>query len=1268
MAVKRKKGDPKVTSFVGLDTLRGLWHKIPAQSWYYLLNELAPEKEWTLKGQSTILAKCPYHEDSTPSFSININKSLGKCFGCGKVVVDPISLVAHVGTGLTHHSALMLVINRFNLTNIFDTKVLDSINEYHTSQEMKKQAAIASRALLAKAIANEDDAAYEYIKPAINYLVVDRKLPKGLLGNEVLPVGVLGKPLHMKDFFTKPEYYELYTKFFEKYNNNNWWGSLLFPYNDSPGTISSFKLRKPTTASKEMAIINNDYGKAGVFGLYTYQAVLEKEQDIYLTEGEFDVLSVMAQQHLSGAFSFMVLATGGTYSSDISFLRKYNVKTIWAVPDHPAKNGDNWMLPVLNCKENFDGGKFDPPIQVKIFTWPPQILGSDLDEVIKLNDFEKVKKFLYTERNSYFINYYDWVLSRCDAEIERIHTDFEKAIREAKTDIEKQNLTEARLSDIKDRLLYWIGYLHVEDFKNRFIQYYTETQQLDLMTMSDSVAKVYDMSSTEGLKNRIYDVVKQHFSVAYRRFKSSAIYLAMYCKNAKNEYEFNITNTKLLEQLLATHVGDVVKWIDTIVGESPIFNDGITNPDSIQAIKVKNDNLRVLLEGVVQRMLTEAPSEEELIKFGQGIHHFHLPRKLLNQNYVYFVNGKIFMRGRIDESGDIAWEEIDNVTDGKYVLIDEKSREQWSEIETIDDMLSACKRTPKQIYDDIRPMLDGWEFKQHEAIADILAAYIMSLPIQNAVGVSSILSVTGERESGKSTLIFGLLGGTSNATASSLFPHPILESAVNSVDASAAAMYQQMSNMSLTYVMDEIEGDAADAGRSAKDSNNYDIIRLLYNVPTGGSVIKRGTPDNSRLIKYYVRMPVILAGIVPTTDLTFQSRILIVEMKKREGKESPADYISEKLQYTDTKISELRREITAGLIPYLLEIKAELPRMKARVKKLDKEKSRLTPDRFLNTILLPLIIYEKAGRDPLALYDKLYEIYLPRLKALNGFESHTEIIDAVLHSRVISIAMSDSDARTYISPRQLILSGQVQALNSEPIGIYVDAERRWLILSWKEIVNGNVFPNNSRFRYMAPAVLKNQVDRNSYVIKDLTRSDKRAVANLIGKDITEDSYTVLSLDYIAPGIATDLQQYYAKKEVTENTKLDDIKPVSALKEEIPLAKTTDELLISKDIFEAMEKEEYNPEDYKPEEEVAREMEEKEKNKVVIRTEDDMSLGLPEEIAQEDGIEIEQEREVEKVDSVKEQVESEDVEDEDDEEDVEDLGESKVTKKGNGIIL
>ena len=73
-----------------------MWRKVTPQEWLTLLQRINRDGKWSINGH-TIKGCCPYHDDKTPSFFLNFDKCIGKCFGsCGKVVTDLVQLVARL--------------------------------------------------------------------------------------------------------------------------------------------------------------------------------------------------------------------------------------------------------------------------------------------------------------------------------------------------------------------------------------------------------------------------------------------------------------------------------------------------------------------------------------------------------------------------------------------------------------------------------------------------------------------------------------------------------------------------------------------------------------------------------------------------------------------------------------------------------------------------------------------------------------------------------------------------------------------------------------------------------------------------------------------------------------------------------------------------------------------------------------------------------------------------------------------------------------------
>ena len=57
--------------------------------------------ELKLTGNGQYMGLCPWHDDHNPSLSVNSDKGVFKCFGCGKsgTVIDAVSYFENVTTG-----------------------------------------------------------------------------------------------------------------------------------------------------------------------------------------------------------------------------------------------------------------------------------------------------------------------------------------------------------------------------------------------------------------------------------------------------------------------------------------------------------------------------------------------------------------------------------------------------------------------------------------------------------------------------------------------------------------------------------------------------------------------------------------------------------------------------------------------------------------------------------------------------------------------------------------------------------------------------------------------------------------------------------------------------------------------------------------------------------------------------------------------------------------------------------------------------------------
>lgn len=237
MAARKNKKEPNGKFEAGRRAIRALWTDVTPREWYTILRKLAPNNRWELKGD-TITGRCPYHDDHDPSFVINFERRIGKCFGsCGKVVSDLIQLVSFI-SGKNYSESLTWLTLELHLEKTLGSDADELANLYNV-QAMKRALASATREVIFEYLRDRSPH-LSYLRPACVYLQYARAIPLSLLRD--LPVGVFAKPEHMRKYIPD-ELHELYDNYVKAYSKPKFWGAIALHFNDSPTTISRFKLR-----------------------------------------------------------------------------------------------------------------------------------------------------------------------------------------------------------------------------------------------------------------------------------------------------------------------------------------------------------------------------------------------------------------------------------------------------------------------------------------------------------------------------------------------------------------------------------------------------------------------------------------------------------------------------------------------------------------------------------------------------------------------------------------------------------------------------------------------------------------------------------------------------------------------------------------------------------------------------------------------------------------------------------------------------------------
>ena len=1120
-----RKAKPISKKFTGNAAIKKIWSALTPGQWNSILNSIAPEYSWQLKG-TTISAKCPYHHDTDPSFRLQPARGFGKCFGsCGKHVHDVVELIKHLKK-VSYTEALMFLVNEYKLQGILGSDT-DSFAQYHKLQEMKKQAAMAFNSVLVEFL-RDKPAHLSYLTPAVAYLIKGRNLDESVI--RALPVGVFAKPEHVKKHFKDKSYEELYDEYFK--NTNGLWGTIVFHYNDSTGSISIFKMRKvepqavtseilskvsdwrdldPVSAKAlfqhEFVVINDPYAAGrGIFGLHKYNRIVGKEgADAYITEGEFDALAVMNEQEKLGRQDFMMLATGGS-SNDVSFLMDSDIKYAWVVPDHPSKRGIEFAAGMLSNHKNHSLGASNTSLKYKIFQWPANIAGLDLDEAVQLNGYEAMYGYLYISRNDFFLNSSPWVCAQCDKELEALreqhHIDMAKLSVSDKTyDTAKGNLDDNYRSLQQEALLKWVKCLNDPTEKLSFARKYNELTGIDITQHSDVHTSMYALDTLDGCIGSLRTALSEMFACSYYEIKPEGTKITLWSKERLEAVPVKAAN---LDTVVSQYGNcDSMTWALKILKDAPYIQ---MDDASLKSVRSRAGDIRFLTETALNGLIHQAKPLHALTKVGQGIHYEFLPASAKVNGYLYFINGTKAFRGKYDkDSGKLEWEFINNIVDGELVF-KLAVQEKWSFVHDVADLYDASQTDLKKLYENLLVLIDGWKFENHEYMREYVAAWILSLPIQRAYGKINITFMTGESNSGKTSFARGLLGGQIGHGHE---VPSILEAAVFRSDATAASMYQDMDGSALLFTIDEAE--TSDAHTTEHDNRVREIQRMCFSIPHGGHTTARGGATADLRQSYHLQLPVLMCGININNDPVFLSRVVTLYTQKELERQNIGDYIDER--FTREQLTVIRRQVTVGLLPYINELQAihgdlqrELPKVFTAVK---------VPGRFIECILPALTVYKFLGFDAEDLFKKITAGNKQRLEAVYHATGRMDLIHTVLYSKSVRTS-SDDNPFSLQDPRTLIMNREYNLLNNSNIGVYYyeGGGQSWVIIVWRQAKYSIL--KNTQYFSMDESALSEKCSKSMHVINAISDAQHKELTTSLGlSDIrTKSAYTVLDASYI----------------------------------------------------------------------------------------------------------------------------------------------------------
>ena len=449
---------------------------------------------------------CPFHKEKTPSFSVNPQLGIYKCFGCG-AGGDALSFIMK-----TKNIEFMDLIK--DLAQQFDIEMPAHFQKQNISKDLKndmmtacEKAAVFYHDLLINHHSEEIKAANDYLtNRSISREIID-KFTLGIAPRayttlyDILKKDFSNEVLEKAGLILPSKEGHGYIDRFR--------GRIIIPIQNENGDYVAFGARALYKDQNPKYLNSSDsliYNKSKLlYGLYTAKDAIKQEDGVILMEGYFDVIS--AQAH---GIENAVAACGTALTSEhVKLLSRYTKsRRIYLSFDTDSAGQKATSRGATIIKEAFEGlgdiKQFDESYistsddkyscEIRVIS-PPE--GKDPDEFIRTVGAESFKKIV---QNAPLL---------LDFQV----NSFLKHKKEYKTPQEKSKY-------IKD-FLPVLAEIHNEIIRSEYIKMVADALNIDEKALENEVAKLASVNSLNAVpQQEIKKIVTKNVSVSEKAQKN----------------------------------------------------------------------------------------------------------------------------------------------------------------------------------------------------------------------------------------------------------------------------------------------------------------------------------------------------------------------------------------------------------------------------------------------------------------------------------------------------------------------------------------------------------------------------------------------------------------------------------------------------------------------------------------------------------------------------------------------------------------------------
>lgn len=1109
-SVSAKSASATGPTKTSLQVVKQIWPSISVQDWLTVVKTTHPNNHWSATHKS-VKGCCPFHDDKSPSFYIHVDKHYAKCFSsdCGRFFYDPVKLYSAL-TGLVYGAALREMKDRFTLK--INNKLVAELNQQFEHREMKRVLAAVINAELCDADASlqagKPDQALSYAYNTVRYLRQKRNLPDDVL--HLCPIGVMPNSLRLqhllgqyavnhncKDYWPEVQSYLDWALM-----GTEWLGSLVFVTGATPTDPAKFKIRKvPLVTSgvfgtidkdKDIRYITDDRepgnGFFGLYGAWPYQpfiADVNNPKSVYVTEGEFDAMSIFARQFKTSTINFFIFSGGGSSCQSLDTLLPFAFDRVYVIGDKD-KGGDG-----------FEGHALKEAVRmpVRIFNWPPSFalpnIKPDLDEVVCHHGLDLVDTELRKPEN--FLLPQQWALNHALKEMINTPAD----------DVRYLTSIAAR----------WGG--AVRDTSELF-SYVQEVVKHHPQLHPGQIQNAINTTdaNAEAFIERIKTTLLNRFHVMELKTEGASQILCVWDRQTRQVIHLHVGEKYKLIAALSAHLGkDIYRFIHEDVGDPGFmlsYEDALKEDKYVLMAKTVVDYILF----AVERMTENAPVAQTIRKLGAGFHVIAPgidSRAEKGEFHAYLVTGPTLYRAEYAEDTWRGWTQLSGPSDGHIVIKvdpDDQPNNFMPQIKSVEDLNREPQYSASELYKMVLEMVRyGWDFKDQLVTSELVASLIMLLPIASAGMHQPTMMFTGEAASGKTSLVGGLIGGNAIPRIN------IVQAALFNDTYSAAGLRQTMNGSSMCLCLDEFEDKG---GNNDKKSLVCRAVLAQYrNLTNEGCVAVYGTASGQAQ-RFVLRHPLILSGIRPLHDVADITRYIIIEMDKKTERQAPQDIILQR--FGEEHITAIRHALPLAMFQLAKKYYKAFHEIEVEFQ----DGADIGPlaqiARTRQGLYCVFALKKILGQDYKAFAREYYKANRARLETIANTSISGDIFNTLMLTPCVQT--NDVDDTRPQMLNYILSAGNPEILNTSGSGIFYDRLTNWIVVVWGTVIHTML--KTTSFRDQPPSVLQTQTARHPYAIdkEAAIRSDVLdRLAEYTGGCIRIDQVTVFNVDNRVPDTA-----------------------------------------------------------------------------------------------------------------------------------------------------